>query len=66
MMIEVKDLCVKFDDNIIFQNLNFQVKKGEKLTIFGDSGAGKSTLLKVLAGFIPDFTSFNLTLMFEN
>ena len=39
----------------IFENLNFSLKKGEKISIMGDSGSGKSTLVDLILGFLkPD------------
>lgn len=36
----------------IFENINFSVKKGEKIAIIGETGSGKSTLLDILLGLL--------------
>lgn len=39
----------------ILNNLNFKIKKGEKIAIVGPSGAGKTTLLNIILGLLePD------------
>lgn len=37
----------------ILSNLNFAIKRGEKVAIFGENGSGKSTLAKAILGFYP-------------
>jgi phospholipid/cholesterol/gamma-HCH transport system ATP-binding protein len=54
-IIVVKGLTASFDDNVVFENVNFQVYKGEVLVIVGSSGCGKSTLLKILIGLQKPF-----------
>jgi phospholipid/cholesterol/gamma-HCH transport system ATP-binding protein len=49
-VIAVEGLTARFGDDIIFENVSFQVFKGEILVILGGSGCGKSTLLKHLIG----------------
>jgi phospholipid/cholesterol/gamma-HCH transport system ATP-binding protein len=51
--ISVKDLTVGYGDNVILQNVNFQVRRGEVFVILGASGSGKSTLLKAMIGLYP-------------
>lgn len=48
--LHVQNLCVKFGDNTVLENLNLVVKEGEFLVLLGPSGCGKSTLLHSIAG----------------
>ena len=49
-IINAINITKKFNDNIVFKNLNFSAKRGEVVTIIGPSGQGKSTLLRCLIG----------------
>lgn len=40
------------DENIVFKNLNYEIKKNECVGIVGSSGSGKSTLLDILCGML--------------
>jgi phospholipid/cholesterol/gamma-HCH transport system ATP-binding protein len=46
----VENLTARFGGNTIFQNVAFEVYRGEIFVILGGSGCGKSTLLKHLIG----------------
>lgn len=50
--IEIKDLTIYYDNVLALEDVEFQVKKGEFLTIIGPNGGGKSTLLKAMLGLI--------------
>lgn len=48
--IEVRGLVSRFGDNVIHDNLDLNVKRGEVIGIVGGSGSGKSVLLRTLIG----------------
>ncbi|MDZ5252363.1 ABC-F family ATP-binding cassette domain-containing protein [Clostridium sp. LIBA-8841] len=39
-------------DNLLFQNVNFDLKRGEKVALIGENGRGKTTLFKIIMGMI--------------
>jgi phospholipid/cholesterol/gamma-HCH transport system ATP-binding protein len=43
----------RFGAKIVFQDLTFDVKRGEVMTVMGPSGCGKSVMLKMLIGLLP-------------
>ena len=49
-IINVKELTAAYGDNVIIDNVSFDIMKGEKFVILGGSGCGKSTLLKHMIG----------------
>lgn len=51
--LEVKDLSKKFEDRVLFNNGNFTLLHGEKISIIGPNGSGKTTLLKIILGQEP-------------
>ena len=49
-MIKVENLTVKFQDTVVLDNLNLEIKTSNWTSIVGPNGAGKTTLLKTLLG----------------
>ena len=47
-LLEVKDIYKNFGRTEVLRGINFQMEKGEVLTILGSSGSGKTTLLRCL------------------
>jgi len=51
-MINLDNLGYFLPQGYLFQGINLQINKGEKVGLVGKNGAGKSTLLKILSGTI--------------
>ena len=45
-------LTVRFDGNVALSNVDFELSKGEIVTIVGPNGSGKSTFLRAIIGAI--------------
>jgi ABC-type Mn/Zn transport systems, ATPase component len=53
LVLKVRALSVELEGEKVINNLSFEVKKGDTLTILGPNGAGKTVLLKTLLGLLP-------------
>jgi len=51
--IEINNLTFGYPgaEELVLQNINLKVSKGEKIALFGRNGSGKSTLIKLLMGY---------------
>lgn len=60
-VLTVTDLTKSFDGNTLFNNINFDIKRGERVALIGNNGTGKTTILKLINGIIqPDSGSIYL------
>jgi ATP-binding cassette subfamily F protein 3 len=44
----VESLCKEYPGKPLFSNINFRLKKNEKVFLLGPNGCGKSTMIKIL------------------
>ncbi len=53
MRLVAEGLSAKRGEDLIFQDISFEIARGEALVVKGPNGSGKSTLLRVVAGLLP-------------
>lgn len=51
-VLSVEGLSKSYENLKLFSDLNFEIKRGEKVAIIGNNGTGKTTILKILTGSV--------------
>ena len=60
-IVEVKNVSFSYGQELVLENISFDVHQGDYLGIIGPNGAGKTTLLKIMLGLLkPGTGSINL------
>lgn len=49
-VLHIENLSKSFGDKNLFNNISFDLKRGEKIALIGDNGRGKTTLLNIIMG----------------
>ena len=52
-LVEARDLALGFDEWILFEGVNIDLREGEAIELRGRNGAGKTTLIRVLMANVP-------------
>lgn len=47
-VLKIEHLTKRFGKQLLFEDISFEIKRGEHVAIIGDNGTGKTTLLKIL------------------
>lgn len=52
-VLSVEGLAKAYGNNQLFENLDFEIKRGEHVALIGNNGTGKTTILKILNEMVP-------------
>ena len=53
IVLSLKNVVKKYGDNTVFDGIDYEVERGDKIAVVGPNGAGKSTMIRILAGKEP-------------
>jgi ATP-binding cassette subfamily F protein 3 len=53
VVLELANVTAGYGNKAIFNDLNLNLEKGDRIALVGPNGVGKSTLMKILAGRLP-------------
>ena len=53
VVMQLNQITKRYGDNIIFEGLDYEIERGDKIAVVGPNGAGKSTLIRILSGNEP-------------
>ena len=58
MLYQIVNGAVRFGDDTILRDINFEIRNTEKIAVVGRNGCGKTTLMKIIDGRIDQIYDF--------
>ena len=55
-VLTVEELSKSYGNHTLFKDLNFEIKRGEKVALIGENGTGKTTILKIINKYVSKDT----------
>ncbi|MFM7828359.1 MAG: ATP-binding cassette domain-containing protein, partial [Actinomycetota bacterium] len=65
MLLQVRGLTVRFGDDVVVDDVSFDLDSGQRLGIIGESGAGKTLTSLAVIGLLPDTASVQGSIVFD-
>lgn len=62
LIVKMENVCVRYGETLILNNINWTIKQGERWSLSGRNGAGKTTLLSLINGDNPQAFANNIIL----
>ncbi len=55
-VIRTENLYLRYNSEVIFENISFDIFESQTVALTGESGSGKTSFLNLIAGFVTDFS----------
>ncbi|MEQ9266612.1 MAG: ABC-F family ATP-binding cassette domain-containing protein [Balneolaceae bacterium] len=53
VVMQLENITKRYGDNVVFEGIDYEIEKGDKIAVVGPNGAGKSTMIRILSGAEP-------------